>query len=153
MGPGGSTLQTLVTSIWVGIGKIDNCFVFTLVLKRTLSYLRFLKAGKKKKKKKVHSFLAVQEDRRGCLAGGGGCSRVGCAPGPAYRLEVPGPHRGAGLPTGTWWQLGRLPQFPGLCWAQWPSREQPGPGPHLALCGVPVGHSVVPSKVVVTRSC
>lgn len=50
MGPGGSTLQTLVTSIWVGIGKIDNCFVFTLVLKRTLSYLRFLKAGKKKKK-------------------------------------------------------------------------------------------------------
>lgn len=61
MGPGGSTLQTLVTSIWVGIGKIENCFVFTLVLKRTLSYLRFLKAGKKKKKK-VHSFLAVQED-------------------------------------------------------------------------------------------
>lgn len=53
MGPGGSTLQTLVTSIWVGIGKIENCFVFTLVLKRTLSYLRFLKAGKKKKKRSI----------------------------------------------------------------------------------------------------
>lgn len=64
MGPGGSTLQTLVTSIWVGIGKIENCFVFTLVLKRTLSYLRFLKAGKKKKKKGPFVFSCPRRQTR-----------------------------------------------------------------------------------------
>lgn len=47
---GSSILQTLVTSIWVGIGKIENCFVlfFYPSFKQTLSYLRFLKAGEKK---------------------------------------------------------------------------------------------------------
>lgn len=53
-----SVLQTLVTSIWVGIEKIENCFVLVFYpsFKQTLSYLTFLKAGKRKK---VHSFLAA----------------------------------------------------------------------------------------------
>lgn len=60
------------------------------------------------------------------------------------RLEVPWALGGAGLPTGTWRQLGRLPQFPGLCWAHlafsgaaWapdPTWHYAGPLRATALC-------------------